>query len=700
MTGHETMDAPGHRATGTAQFHSWGERMDTLRSHYQRLQHTAEEAHRLLARDSMGPDPLQLGITATAFERETFRIMVLGEFSSGKSTLINALVGKKLLPAKANPATAFTTVLRWGETEQALLYRDLDRRTGATATTIEEFKRAVSLELDADGEVRPPSFALAVVEQPLELLRRSVEIVDSAGINESPDREQVTLRFLEEVDAVLFVTDAGRPFTLNETQNYLKHIKELGHRDIFFVVNQFDRIDEEDQADVMSRCRNLAAGLGGTDGPNGANVFFVSARDALRARLSADAGGEQSSGITGLERALEKFCLRDAERVKFVRLAEFLRHNAVYLRKRLQDEGAVLMKSTAELQELLEASRATQDRLRASAEAIRNVVNSRIEDVQRELQLNFTHFMEDMSSTIPSWDVSLSGQGRKPLQALSRGGREAAKRRLEDEYTRHLQRRIQIYITTVLEKLIETRQADLLQQVSPLMQAHAELYEGLRTELTGSRPPGDQQQLIYSIAVAAGRGTARTTRHTHEDIPLFYRPNSVLVIGAGTGAALAGGAAAATTAGVISLGIAVPPVGVAMAIGAAIGPLLASWAVIFADGKLRERAAAEMAAQVKESAGRSASQYAVSLAADLRAAWGGLADSLHAQIQEMIGMVQRNINESQRDEQVTRDRRDRLYEHEQQITEIERLIGTFLQPLVTESEREPARGVPPQHTGP
>lgn len=51
------------------------------------------------------------------------------------------------------------------------------------------------------------------------------------------------------------------------------------------------------------------------------------------------------------------------------------------------------------------------------------------------------------------------------------------------------------------------------------------------------------------------------------------------------GAALGGGAAAGA-AGVISLGLAMPPVGVAVAIGSALGPLLASGAVIFADGKL------------------------------------------------------------------------------------------------------------------
>lgn len=69
------------------------------------------------------------------------------------------------------------------------------------------------------------------------------------------------------------------------------------------------------------------------------------------------------------------------------------------------------------------------------------------------------------------------------------------------------------------------------------------------------------------------------------------------------------------------------PVGVAVAIGSALGPLLASGAVIFADEKLHTRAAQEFSQHVKESAARSARQYADSRAADLRAAWGGVSET-------------------------------------------------------------------------
>lgn len=153
---HGNRQLPAGQESPATQFRGWSDNIGTLRSYYQRLQQVAGEAAAVIAPPGGPAGPLDLGINGAVFERETFRIMVLGEFSSGKSTLINALLGKRLLPTKANPATAFTTVLRWGETERAWLYRDADRRGGETAVTTEEFKREVSSRSTRTAHPAPP----------------------------------------------------------------------------------------------------------------------------------------------------------------------------------------------------------------------------------------------------------------------------------------------------------------------------------------------------------------------------------------------------------------------------------------------------------------------------------------------------------------------------------------------------------------
>ncbi len=46
---------------------------------------------------------------------ELFLIVVVGEFNAGKSALVNALLGEKVLPEGATPTTSRVTLVKWGE---------------------------------------------------------------------------------------------------------------------------------------------------------------------------------------------------------------------------------------------------------------------------------------------------------------------------------------------------------------------------------------------------------------------------------------------------------------------------------------------------------------------------------------------------------------------------------------------------------
>src|SRR5690554_5765882 len=69
---------------------------------------------------------------ANIINNEIFRIIVVGGFSRGKSSLINALLGEKLLPAKLTPTTALLTFIRYGEVPEAILFYKDERITPKT----------------------------------------------------------------------------------------------------------------------------------------------------------------------------------------------------------------------------------------------------------------------------------------------------------------------------------------------------------------------------------------------------------------------------------------------------------------------------------------------------------------------------------------------------------------------------------------
>jgi small GTP-binding protein len=186
-----------------------------------------------------------------------FLLVIAGEFNSGKSSFINALLGERVLPEGVTPTTDRINILRHGPTvSENLLEAYLLERT-----------------------------------HPAEVLRE-INIVDTPGTNAIIRRhEELTRDFVPRSDLVLFVTSADRPFTESE-RAFLEQIREWGKK-IVFIVNKIDilmRPEERDQ--VLRYVEENATGLLGET----PELFAVSARQALEARGADGRTGEDADG--------------------------------------------------------------------------------------------------------------------------------------------------------------------------------------------------------------------------------------------------------------------------------------------------------------------------------------------------------------------------------------------------------------------
>ncbi len=185
--------------------------------------------------------PAELDALKDAIVRleELFLIVVVGEFNAGKSALVNALLGAKVLQEGAVPTTTRVTLVKHG---------------------------------DAIRENVSPE-DLAIVTYPLDLLRE-INIVDTPGTNAVIRKhEELTRDFIPRSDLVLFVTSADRPFTESERQ-FLEHIREWGKK-IVLVINKRDLLeDEKSFGDVRQFVESNATQLLGVT----PELFFVSAK--------------------------------------------------------------------------------------------------------------------------------------------------------------------------------------------------------------------------------------------------------------------------------------------------------------------------------------------------------------------------------------------------------------------------------------
>ena len=138
-----------------------------------------------------------------------FTLAVLGQFKRGKSSLMNAIIGRPLLPTGVLPLTSAITVLRFGPQERLLI--EHEESTVINEAPLAKLSDYVT-ERGNPGNRR--RIARAVIEMPSPFLRRGLEFVDTPGVGSAIEANTaITQHFLPQCDAVIFITsvDSTQP---------------------------------------------------------------------------------------------------------------------------------------------------------------------------------------------------------------------------------------------------------------------------------------------------------------------------------------------------------------------------------------------------------------------------------------------------------------------------------------------------------
>ncbi len=146
---------------------------------------------------------------ASRLEDDSFEVALFGRVSSGKSSLLNALLGTDVLPVGINPITAVPTKLRYG----AVLKATVSYGDGQSdLVTVEELGHLVT-EQGNPGNLQ--NIVRAIVEVPSPRLKEGILLVDTPGLGSLAKRgARETLAYLPSCDFALLLIDAGA--TLNE----------------------------------------------------------------------------------------------------------------------------------------------------------------------------------------------------------------------------------------------------------------------------------------------------------------------------------------------------------------------------------------------------------------------------------------------------------------------------------------------------
>lgn len=244
---------------------------------------------------------------------DRFNLAILGQFSRGKSSLMNALLGSDKLPTGVLPLTSVITTVTYGESEKVLLQRD--GWPFPQEIRLNELPEYVTQQGNPGNEKR---VTLAQIQLPNELLRLGVHFIDTPGVASAiAANTRTTRKFLPEADAAILVTSFESPMTETEL-TFLQEIREHV-RQVFVVVNKLDSISPADRDPVLESVRET---LGAVFPDSGPDIFAVSARDALHAKQDRSSEALEASGLPRLETALTDFLRRDKARELLLRTAD------------------------------------------------------------------------------------------------------------------------------------------------------------------------------------------------------------------------------------------------------------------------------------------------------------------------------------------------------------------------------------------
>lgn len=216
-------------------------------------------------------------------ENKKITIAVIGQFKRGKTTLINTILGRPLLPVGIVPITAAITRIEYSGTEDAPGGPAGGRSRGADKATVffcnglseevppEDLHAYISEQENHDNE-RGVAEVELLTDAPF--LRDGLVLVDTPGVgsvHENNSRSAVD--FARESDGVVFMLSVDSPLNQIEV-DFLRKVKQFAGK-FYFVVNKIDRVDEGELAEYLSYCSALICNIMELDGDEAKDLKLI-----------------------------------------------------------------------------------------------------------------------------------------------------------------------------------------------------------------------------------------------------------------------------------------------------------------------------------------------------------------------------------------------------------------------------------------
>lgn len=298
-----------------------------------------------------GLDPLLVGV-AEARQRlrnDVIEVGVFGEVKRGKSTLINALIGREVSSMRVTPETAVPIWVERGTGPSTVVFEDgstrnLDDPRDALDYATQRFRKSRK----DNGSHDIPEISRVIVRVDAAWLPRGIRLIDTPGLADpslTDVYEELTLAELERVAAAVVVLVSPPTISSSEVR-FLRAVDERQIAKSFLVCNFYpDHWDSPDtREEVRDYIEEIVDGRSGDDAARADDLklYDVNAKAGWVAIQANDETGYDDSGVGRLRRDLASFVTEGAAQAVLNAATRGLHESATLLRQRIHERMQVL----------------------------------------------------------------------------------------------------------------------------------------------------------------------------------------------------------------------------------------------------------------------------------------------------------------------------------------------------------------------
>lgn len=451
---------------------------------------------------SLERDIEDIKVASKNLREGVFRLLVLGDMKRGKSTFLNALIGERLLPSDVNPCTAVLTVLRYGAEKTVTVH--FNDGKSPQRLDFDSFKHKYTIDpaeakrLEQEKKPAFPDVSHAVVEYPLPLLEKGIEIIDSPGLNDTEARNELSLGYVNNCHAILFVMRASQPCTLGERRYLENYIKGRG-LSVFFLVNAWDQvkealIDPDDEVELREAEERLhkvfKANLAEycvVDGQDiyDERVFAISSIQALRKRLKNPAASLEGTGFTEFMAALNIFLTRERAVAELRQVRTLARLACHHTKEAIERRIPLLEQDVNQLREKIDSVEPEFQKLNSIGNEFQQEIRNTRDNQARSVSDSFRSYVLNLGNTFET-DFLQYQPELNLFDFLSSGKREAFNIALQKAFEQYITDKLSAWSLTA-EEDIKAAFKELSQSAAKYGASYTQVTDSITQKLTGEK---------------------------------------------------------------------------------------------------------------------------------------------------------------------------------------------------------------------